>query len=115
MRMLEWMVRQVTVGGGGLLLAWLIKESAHECRWAYDFSVQYMGKAPSHYSVLKARNMEPSIGALCVLERTLINKVSYYDGFDMPVLRNKRGRLIGLCEDVVERRWGRVGIGCSRS
>jgi hypothetical protein len=79
------------------------------CESAYEFSRSYMKKSPSYYSVLKARNLEPSLGALCVLEQSLIIKASYYDGYDLPVLLNMKGRLMRLSEDVSGQRQGRVG------
>jgi len=38
---------------------------------AYEFSETYLGKSPNYYSVLKCRNLEPSIGAVINLEMAL--------------------------------------------
>lgn len=42
---------------------------------AYDFSKTYLGKSPNYYSVLKCRNLEPSIGAIMNLELALQEKL----------------------------------------
>ena len=42
---------------------------------AYEFSEKYLGKSRNYYSVLKARNMEPSIGAILALEYALNEQV----------------------------------------
>ncbi|WP_167367348.1 DUF6626 family protein [Solemya elarraichensis gill symbiont] len=34
------------------------------CSSAYEFSTNYLGKSRSYYSVLKARQLEPSISAI---------------------------------------------------
>ena len=42
---------------------------------AYEFSEKYLGRSRNYYSVLKARNMEPSIGAILTLEYVLNEEV----------------------------------------
>lgn len=73
---------------------------SHLCESAYEFSTVYLGKAESYYSVLKARNMEPSIDALVTLELSLINKASYYNDTATPFIVNTRNKLLRLSEEV---------------
>lgn len=42
---------------------------------AYEFSEKYLGRSRNYYSVLKARNMEPSIAAIVSLEYALQKQV----------------------------------------
>ena len=42
---------------------------------AYEFSEKYLGRSRNYYSVLKARKMEPSIGAILMLEYALNEQV----------------------------------------
>lgn len=42
---------------------------------AYEFSEKYLGRSRNYYSVLKARNMEPSIAAIVSLEHSLQKEV----------------------------------------
>ena len=51
----------------------------HLCDSAYDFSENYLGKAKSYYSVLKARNAEPSTDALVMLELSLKEKALVFE------------------------------------
>ena len=46
---------------------------------AYEFSEKYLGRSRNYYSVLKARNMEPSIAAIVSLEYALQKQVDLAD------------------------------------
>ena len=50
-------------------------KEAHLVASAYQFSEKYLGRSRNYYSVLKARNMEPSIGAILTLEYELQKQV----------------------------------------
>ena len=52
--------------------------SVHICNSAYEFSTCYLGKSKSYYSVLKTKEIEPSIETLSMLEIALKNKASEY-------------------------------------
>jgi hypothetical protein len=71
----------------------------HLCSSAYKFSVNYLGKSPSYFSVLKARNEEPSIEALVTLEAALNRKACLY-GDAHPCLTRTRKLLVELAKEV---------------
>lgn len=57
------------------------------CKSAYDFSVEYLGKDRSYYSVLKATNTPPSIEALVMLDFALTQNVRELGNSDHPVIQ----------------------------
>ena len=53
------------------------------CQSGYDFSVNYLGKTKSYYSVLKARQQTPSLEALVNLDYVLRQQIEWLDeGYD---------------------------------
>lgn len=75
----------------------------HLCTSAYDFSVNYLGKSPSYFSVLKARNDKPSIEAIVTLEMALHRRANLY-GSSHPFLIQTREKLIELENEVASYR-----------
>lgn len=59
------------------------------CNSAYEFSVLFLGKSKSYYSVLKARNEEPSIDAIATLEFALKAKAALYSERHSVFIRTK--------------------------
>ena len=57
------------------------------CKSAYDFSVEYLGKDRSYYSVLKATNTPPSIEALVTLDFALTESAKQLCRSDHPVVQ----------------------------
>jgi hypothetical protein len=56
------------------------------CKSAYDFSVEYLGRDRSYYSVLKSTNTPPSIEALVMLDFALTQNVKELGNSDHPVI-----------------------------
>ena len=50
-----------------------------KCTSGYQFGPTYLGKSKPYYSVLKARNEEPSLDAIVVLEHKLLNDTEVAD------------------------------------
>lgn len=71
------------------------------CDNAYDFSVRYLGKSKSYYSVIKARNEMPSIAAIATLEMALKNTVFLFSNSSHPVINKTHQSLQEL--------YGKVG------
>ena len=69
------------------------------CDSGYDFSVRFLGKSRSYYSVLKARKEEPSIAAIATLEIALKNTSGLFSDRH-PVLTKTRITLQDLAVDV---------------
>jgi len=69
------------------------------CDSGYEFSVRYLGKSRSYYSVLKARKEEPSIEALSTLEISLKNTSAIFSDRH-PVLKRTRIALQQLSDEV---------------
>ena len=79
-----------------------IYQKLHEqsvCESGYEFSVRYLGKSRSYYSVLKARKEEPSIEALSTLEISLKNTSAIFSDRH-PVLTRTRITLQQLSDEV---------------
>jgi len=70
------------------------------CSSAYDFSTRYLGMSRSYYSVLKARNENPSIEAIATLEMALLNKSKSFNNNSHPVILRIHSSLQNLCADV---------------
>ena len=69
------------------------------CDSAYDFSVRFLGKSRSYYSVLKTRNVQPSMEVIATLEIALKNTSSLFSDRH-PVLTKTRITLQDLAVDV---------------
>ena len=69
------------------------------CDSAYDFSVRYLGKSRSYYSVIKSRKEQPSMEAISTLEIALKNTSSLFSDRH-PVLTKTRITLQDLAVDV---------------
>lgn len=81
----------------------------HLCSSAYQFSVDYLGKSPSYYSVLKARNEEPSIEAVVTLEFALKQKAALFGDYHPVLVRtkaelNRLGEQVGAQREIFARR-----------
>ena len=70
------------------------------CDSAYDFSKNYLGKARSYYSVLKARNAEPSTEALVMLELSLKDRASMFESDRYEFYSRLRNGLLSLSKEV---------------
>lgn len=70
------------------------------CSNAYDFSENYLGRTKSYYSVLKARNLEPSLEAVLNLEYKLEELRTDLENDDEESLRNAATRLAIVSEQV---------------
>ncbi len=80
-----------------------IYKTLHEhnlCNSAYDFSVHYLGKSKSYYSVLKARNETPSIEAITTLETALKNTTTTYSSNKHPFYIKNRDALTQMTADI---------------
>ena len=69
----------------------------HLCSSAYEFSEFFLGKSKSYYSVLKARNEEPSIDAIATLEFALKAKAELFSD-NHPVFIRVKNELETLSE-----------------
>ena len=76
----------------------------HLCKSAYDFSVRFLGKSKSYYSVIKARNDIPSIEAISTLETALKNTSLVYDNNKFPYYPKTRDSLLKMSADVARYR-----------
>ena len=74
------------------------------CDSAYDFSENYLGKAKSYYSVLKARNAEPSTDALVMLELSLKDKALVFESDTYEFYSRLRNGLLMLSNEVKDYR-----------
>lgn len=70
------------------------------CDSAYDFSVRYLGKSKSYYSVIKARNEMPSITAISTLEAALKNTEFLFSNNSHPVIIKSRQSLQNIRAEV---------------
>lgn len=70
------------------------------CNSAYDFSVEYLGKDRSYYSVLKATDREPSIEALVMLEFALTEDAKKLESSDHPVICRAHTTIAGLSSEI---------------
>ncbi len=88
------------------------------CENAYDFSIRYLGKSKSYYSVIKARNEVPSISVISTLEAALKNSVFLFSDNSHPIINKTHQSLQDLYGKVSNYREsrsqavlkGRVGI-----
>lgn len=71
---------------------------------AYEFSEKYLGRSRNYYSVLKARNMEPSIGAILALEYALQKQVDIAGMGSAEDGKVALGHLLVLSHDVASYR-----------
>ena len=76
---------------------------------AYEFSEKYLGRSRNYYSVLKARNMEPSIGAILALEYALQKQVDIAGTASTEDGRAALGCLLMLSHNVASYRNERCG------
>ena len=76
---------------------------------AYEFSEKYLGRSRNYYSVLKARNMEPSIGAILALEYALQKQVDIAGTASVEDGRATLGCLLMLSHNVTSYRNERCG------
>ena len=76
---------------------------------AYEFSEKYLGRSRNYYSVLKARNMEPSIGAILAFEYALQKQVDIAGMASMEDGRAALGCLLMLSRNVANYRNERCG------
>ena len=70
------------------------------CKSAYDFSVDYLGRDRSYYSVLKATDKEPSIEALVILDYALTEDASRLCNSDHPVIQRAHTTISGLSTEI---------------
>lgn len=75
----------------------------HLCSSAYEFSVTYLGKSPSYYSVLKTRGAEPSTEVIVNLE-TALRKTAGMFSDRHPILTKTRQDVLSLHHRITERR-----------
>ena len=75
---------------------------------AYEFSRSYLGKSPNYYSVLKARRMEPSLGAVLKLEQALQVKLEEMSETGCQEDMEKLGSLLLISKDVAAYRRQRL-------
>ena len=74
------------------------------CTNAYEFSERFLGKSRNYYSVLKARNLEPSIDALVSLEYALQKQAENLQHANLKQSRTALGCLLMLERDVARYR-----------
>ena len=55
-------------------------KSLQVCKSAYHFSYAFLGKAKSYYSVLLATGIQPSIGAISMLEISMLVEAQNHNG-----------------------------------
>lgn len=70
------------------------------CQSAYDFSVNYLGKSKSYYSVLKARNEKPSVEAWVTLDYMLRQQMEWFKDDDDEQVRRTMSTLTELQQQV---------------
>ena len=70
------------------------------CKSAYDFSMNYLGKSKSYYSMLKANKVKPSITTLAILETALKQKASDYNSDRYEIFTLRRKQLLSLSASV---------------
>ena len=70
------------------------------CGSGYDFSVRFLGKSPSYYSVIKTRNQNPTTDVLFTLEFSLERKAKEYSSNRYPFFIRTRNRLLQLKKEV---------------
>ena len=70
------------------------------CKSAYDFGTKFLGKSKSYYSVLKAKDSDPSIDTLAVLETALKEKANDYVGEKYEIFTIRRKQLLSLSNTV---------------
>lgn len=75
-------------------------KGANLCKSAYDFSVVYLGKNRSYYSVLKATRSEPSIEALVMLDYVLALKAGELSHSDHHVIKQAHATVTGLSSGI---------------
>ena len=69
------------------------------CNSAYDFSVRYLGKSKSYYSVIKARKKMPGIATIATLEMALKNTAFLFSNSSHPVINKTHQSLYELYPD----------------
>jgi hypothetical protein len=79
-------------------------ETGYLCNNAYEFSAEFLGKSKGYYSVLKSRNLSPSISTLAVLEMALLNKANEFSNDEFPIFTVRRNKLLSLVDSVKEMR-----------
>lgn len=70
------------------------------CESAYQFSKDFLGRSSSYYSVLKARNKQPTTDVLLTLEYALANKAKAYCNNNYPYFIRTRNHLLKMKEEV---------------
>ena len=69
------------------------------CDSGYDFSVRFLGKSQSYYSVIKSRKEQPSIEVIATLEIALKNTSNLFSDRH-PIFTKTRISLQDLAVDV---------------
>jgi len=80
-------------------------KSENLCVSGYDFSQNFLGKTKSYYSVLKARNAQPSVDALVMLEISLKEKAKIYENGSYEFYGRLRNSLESLSSEVRQYRY----------
>lgn len=85
-----------------MLIEQVFKKLQNEklCNSAYDFSVRYLGKSKSYYSVIKARKKMPSIATIATLEMALKNTAFLFSNSSHPVINKTHQSLYELYSKV---------------
>ena len=80
-------------------------------RSAYDFSRKYLGRSPNYYSVLKARQLEPSIGTVLNLEKAISQELDVKATIGTVESKLATGCLLVLSRDLATYRNKRLNRG----
>lgn len=66
------------------------------CKSGYQFSREYLGRAPNYYSVVKANEKKPSVAAMTTLYYSLVRQSHYLEGSDSAVIVSTKRELDGV-------------------
>jgi uncharacterized protein DUF6626 len=63
------------------------------CKSGYQFSREYLGRAPNYYSVVKANGNKPSLAAMTTLYYSLIKQLALLEGSNNIIIINAKQEL----------------------
>lgn len=82
--------------------------NSNVCSSAYQFSREFLCRSSSYYSVLKARDYQPTTDVLMTLELALKKAAEYYSSQHYPHFIHTKNRLLLLLKEVREYRDSRI-------
>lgn len=82
----------------------------HLCSSGYDFSVRFLGKSKSYYSVLQVRGAQPSVEAISTMEKEINKLVRYISYSQIKSVKAMNTTLLNLSEQLSHYRQAQLKV-----